>query len=609
MSRRPLRQPIPLRRSSSLCTERGSILSSFSRSNSLTSNSATVWYGLPSLGFPARTESPVEHPTGLAYPWPQTQWINRTPQEGDMGPLIVPIRPDSCPPDPHAFGANFRAMNMMAYPRVASPTSSGSDSDSDYAPGIASEPALDSARRNAMVLDSDQLDMAFQQLHTSNETGKPWLDKSQVSYHDGRGVHGVRHSHRRQGFESRSKNVRFAEDTQPVNAEPPLKPVDNNQQAWYHHVLGAPREHSTTMVVNLHSPDQYCSEPSECRSMTSNVPNNGAPQFNSINTNRPLLSVNTRTKKQVRISPVVDFAPTSLPHSQEAERPSSPSGYSSISESIAEPQTPPSDICMVHIPVASEDVMLPSAQVRYGEEISRQMSINEIIARLVKHGCRNLTGQLDLATFGQFPIANGGFSDVYRGYLRTGQRVAIKSLRVDAQSLSQNPTHLKHAARELHTWCKCNHPNVLQLLGLATFRDRIGMVSPWMSEGSVPQYLRRAPGVNKIHICAQIANGLAYMHGIGIAHGDVKGSNVLVSSDGVPALTDFGNSHLQERTLGFTQSTNGGAMTLRWSAPEVIKDSCTHDKAADIYALGMVGLTIPWLPPVVVIHYYYLLIR
>lgn len=50
--------------------------------------------------------------------------------------------------------------------------------------------------------------------------------------------------------------------------------------------------------------------------------------------------------------------------------------------------------------------------------------------------------------------------------------------------------HLQRVAKELHTWSKCHHPNVLQLLGFVEFRGQIGMVSKWMEgEGGVRAYL------------------------------------------------------------------------------------------------------------------------
>ncbi|KAH7320435.1 hypothetical protein B0J17DRAFT_685204 [Rhizoctonia solani] len=151
-----------------------------------------------------------------------------------------------------------------------------------------------------------------------------------------------------------------------------------------------------------------------------------------------------------------------------------------------------------------------------GAPISRKMTAHEVIAQLVTHGCQDLTNNMDHATFGEHPISHGGFSDIYRGYLLNSTQVAIKILRISISTITGNPKHLKHAARELHTWGKCNHPNVLPLHGLAAFRGRIGMVSPWMEQGNLPRYLEQTPGLDRCNLCAQICDGLAYMHQIGI---------------------------------------------------------------------------------------------
>ncbi|KDN34284.1 hypothetical protein RSAG8_12624, partial [Rhizoctonia solani AG-8 WAC10335] len=112
--------------------------------------------------------------------------------------------------------------------------------------------------------------------------------------------------------------------------------------------------------------------------------------------------------------------------------------------------------------------------------ISRRMTAPEVVSQLIAHQCNDVTDSLDLSTFNDSPVSQGGFSDVYRGYLSDGARleVAVKALRIS--SLDPDPEHLKHAARELHTWSKCRHPNIVPLLGLAVFRGWIGMVSPWL---------------------------------------------------------------------------------------------------------------------------------
>ncbi|CAE6506099.1 unnamed protein product [Rhizoctonia solani] len=227
--------------------------------------------------------------------------------------------------------------------------------------------------------------------------------------------------------------------------------------------------------------------------------------------------------------------------------------------------------------------------------ISRKMTAPEVVSHLIAHKCKDITGIIDLPTFDDNPISHGGFSDVYRGRLLDVARsqVAVKALRLS--SLNPDPEHLKHAAQELHTWSKCRHPNIVPLLGLTVFRGRIGMVSPWMSKGALPHYLESTPDADRHDICTQICSGVSYLHQIGVIHGDIKGGNVVVSEEGVPALTDFGNSLLTDATVKLTQragQTSGPALTLRWSAPELIAGTSRPTRASDIYALGMTILEV-----------------
>ncbi|KAH7338986.1 kinase-like domain-containing protein [Rhizoctonia solani] len=136
------------------------------------------------------------------------------------------------------------------------------------------------------------------------------------------------------------------------------------------------------------------------------------------------------------------------------------------------------------------------------------MSISEIIAYLVKDGCNNLSSKINWDTFSKNPICQGGFGDIYRGNLLDGTCVAVKTARFVTD---RDPKHLKHAAQELHAWSKLKHRNIIPLLGLVVFRDRIGMVSPWMRHGNLPQYLERTQEANRAGMCVQICEGLAYL--------------------------------------------------------------------------------------------------
>ncbi|KAG9092573.1 hypothetical protein FS749_015608 [Ceratobasidium sp. UAMH 11750] len=216
------------------------------------------------------------------------------------------------------------------------------------------------------------------------------------------------------------------------------------------------------------------------------------------------------------------------------------------------------------------------------------MSSSDVVTHLTAHNCPNVTSDLDLAQCHDKPSFGGGFSDIYQGQLRDGTRVAIKCLRLFSISTGHNLKVHKHAARELYAWSKFHHENVLDLFGLALFQNQIAMVSPWMEHGSLVTYVAHNPDINIHALCAQVAEGLAYVHSQGVVHGDIKGANVLISQSGTAKLTDFGCTTIQQdATVGFTQ-TGTHNFSLRWAAPELLTDDDAASVASDVYALGMV---------------------
>lgn len=138
---------------------------------------------------------------------------------------------------------------------------------------------------------------------------------------------------------------------------------------------------------------------------------------------------------------------------------------------------------------------------------------------LISYGCQDVTHGLDISRFTAFPVSGGGFGDVYDGVMEDGTRVAAKCIRV-FQTSSDKTLKVRHglfagprlmvlmfqrAAREIYAWSHCKHNNILPLVGFARFRNQIAMVSPWMENGPLPQYLQRFPHINRYQMVSPIS--------------------------------------------------------------------------------------------------------
>lgn len=230
--------------------------------------------------------------------------------------------------------------------------------------------------------------------------------------------------------------------------------------------------------------------------------------------------------------------------------------------------------------------------------VTSKMSAQEIFDCLVKHGCADLSSLIDPNRYSSDAIASGGFGDVLQAWTTCETLVAVKCLRLHIIR-EVGDKGMKRMARELHHWSKARHENIQELLGIVMHQDRLGMVSLWMHNGNLQQYIEKNPNVDRYPLCLQVATGVAYMHGIGMVHGDLKAVNILVSTDGIAKISDFDFSVLSEGTLCFSKTTRTGGGTVRWMAPELNLHQGENDsnnppvmrnKQTDVYALGMTML-------------------
>ncbi|CUA70837.1 Tyrosine-protein kinase FRK [Rhizoctonia solani] len=221
-------------------------------------------------------------------------------------------------------------------------------------------------------------------------------------------------------------------------------------------------------------------------------------------------------------------------------------------------------------------------------------SILQIFDCLTASGCVDLSSQMDPEQETAMIVSGGGFGDIWQGQLHNGGVVAIKAWRAIARDQCDYKT-LKRAARELYCWSQMDHPNIHRLQGVIMFRGQyLGMVSEWMDNGNLPEYLIKFLSVDRYQLCIHAASGLEYMHSHTTVHGDLKAANVLVSSDGVAKISDFDFSVISGVTsLVFTGTSNSRAGSLRWMAPELLlEEAPERTRESDVYALGMTMLEI-----------------
>ncbi|KAF5376922.1 hypothetical protein D9615_007330 [Tricholomella constricta] len=141
------------------------------------------------------------------------------------------------------------------------------------------------------------------------------------------------------------------------------------------------------------------------------------------------------------------------------------------------------------------------------------------------------------------------------------------------------------------------HKNILPFFGVVDNPTDLGIVSPFMRNGSLPSYLARNPSANRRNLLIDIAQGLVYLKSCGVIHGDLKGPNILVNDEGVACIADFGLAFYDGDTFPLDESPDSlasslsGAGTVRYMSPERLHpetNSALSTFASDVFSFGMV---------------------
>jgi len=163
------------------------------------------------------------------------------------------------------------------------------------------------------------------------------------------------------------------------------------------------------------------------------------------------------------------------------------------------------------------------------------------------------------ARFGSYEIlqqlGSGGMGDVYRAKdTRLDREVAIKTLSLDRCS---HPETLSRFEQEARSASALNHPNIVTIYELGHVNGT-RYIAMELVEGKTLRALLASGAIpfrKSVAIAAQVADGLAKAHEIGLVHRDLKPENLMVSSDGTAKVLDFGLAKLVKPDRGSSDSS------------------------------------------------------
>jgi eukaryotic-like serine/threonine-protein kinase len=191
-------------------------------------------------------------------------------------------------------------------------------------------------------------------------------------------------------------------------------------------------------------------------------------------------------------------------------------------------------------------------------------------------------------------LGAGGMGEVYLADdLRLHRPVALKLLRAD---LAADEDRLLRFKREAYAASSLNHPNILTIYEIGREGESHFIATEFIDGESLGRHLLRGPVQLQevLEISIQVASALAAAHAAGIVHRDIKPDNIMLRSDRLVKVVDFGIAKLSEQQDAASETaslyvTAPGTVigTAPYMSPEQVRGELV-DGRTDIWSLGVV---------------------
>ncbi|XP_040525099.1 ephrin type-A receptor 3 isoform X3 [Gallus gallus] len=187
-------------------------------------------------------------------------------------------------------------------------------------------------------------------------------------------------------------------------------------------------------------------------------------------------------------------------------------------------------------------------------------------------------------------VGAGEFGEVCSGRLKLPSKkeisVAIKTLKA-GYTEKQRRDFLGEAS----IMGQFDHPNIIRLEGVVTKSKPVMIVTEYMENGSLDSFLRKHDAqftvIQLVGMLRGIASGMKYLSDMGYVHRDLAARNILINSNLVCKVSDFGLSRVLEDDPEAAYTTRGGKIPIRWTSPEAIAYR-KFTSASDAWSYGIV---------------------
>jgi serine/threonine-protein kinase len=214
--------------------------------------------------------------------------------------------------------------------------------------------------------------------------------------------------------------------------------------------------------------------------------------------------------------------------------------------------------------------------------------VNDLLSHLEAH----FGGAYDI----ERELGGGGMSRVVLARdTHLDRKVVIKIL---PQSLTAGIS-TERFEREIMLSAALQHPNIVPVLSAGKIDGLPYFLMPFIDGESLRARMIRGPlsARETVSILKDVTRALAFAHGRGVIHRDIKPDNVLLTTGGAAVVTDFGVAKALSASMhsggkaGYKSMTGIGMSpgTPAYMAPEQAAADPATDHRADLYALGIVG--------------------